>query len=137
VYLDGNEYKQIPNGKAEIIESEFEYTSDQGNQSFNWNNIFKIRAIGVGSINLIPNNGNMLLGLGAQFIQWKGMGLNSHIAFDFKNIAQSEPRVGIGYSPNIYDLDLNLAIGLSIGTPIIDFFNEYSANLDLIFYINN
>ena len=72
-----------------------------------------------------------------EFFHWKGLGINTHTAFDFKDVNNIEQRVGFAYSPNLFDLDLNVAIGISAGTPIVKPFKQYSINTDLIFYLNN
>lgn len=133
VYKDENgEYRPVPNGKADIIDSEFQYS----NAPLIRQNLFRLRAIMLGSITAFPDNGHLRMGLGLEFFSWKDFGVNSHIAFDFEDIKQIEPRVGLEYSPVLFGEELNLAIGISAGTPFANMFKDYSLNLDLIFYIN-
>jgi hypothetical protein len=138
VRLDGDKYLDIPDAKAEIVDSKFEYhNAPIILEEPSWTDLFKIRAIAAGTISAFPDNGNLKLGLGAEFFHWRGLGINTHTAFDFDSVDNIEQKLGISYSPNFFNLDINMAIGLSAGTPIIRFLQDYSINADLIFYINN
>jgi hypothetical protein len=137
VYKDGDEYKEIDGGKAEIIDSKFEYSNEPASiGETTWRDLFKLRVVAVGSANLIPDSGSTNLGLGLQFFEFHGFGLNSQISFNFTDAKKIEPRIGIGYTPEILGKQLNVALGVSVGTPFYRFFNEYSINADLIFYLH-
>lgn len=139
VYLDENgDLQLIEDGKADIVDSEFKYSNEPtiiGDTD--WADLFKLRAVALGSITAIPDGGATKLGLGLEFFNWRGMGINTHTALDFQDMGKTEQRIGFGFTPNIFDVDLNVAVGLSVGTPLTKFFKEYSINADLIFYLNN
>jgi len=140
VFEDENgEYKPISDAKADIVDSQFDYHNPPPSEQldFNWKDLFRLRAIALGSVTTFPDSGDLRLGLGLEFFSWKGLGVNTHVAFDFKDAKKIEPRLGLAYNPTIFGKELNLAIGVSAGTPFANMFKDYSVNLDLIFYINN
>jgi len=135
---ESGEYEPIPGGKADIIESKFDYHNPPEldlEESF-WD-LFKLRAIAVASITAFPDGGENRLGLGLEFFNWEGLGINTHTAFHFKDAEKIEQRLGIAYNPRLWDVDLNVGIGISVGTPFAHMFQDYSINADLIFYLNN
>jgi len=135
---DKGEYEPITDGKADILDSKFEYHNPPTiDTEWSWKDLFRLRAIAVPSITTFPDSGRTRLGVGLEFFNWKGLGINTHTAFDFKDAEKIEQRLGIAYNPTIFDVELNLAIGVSVGTPFAHMFNDYSVNLDLLFYINN
>lgn len=141
VHLGENgEFVPTPNGKAEIIDSKFEYHNPPADPALetDWRDLFRLRAIGIGSVALLPGTGMTKLGIGAEFFNWNGWGLNLHTALDFDNLEKLHLGVGTSYSPRPFGTDLNLAIGLSASTTVHgkDSFRELCLNLDLIFYIN-
>jgi hypothetical protein len=131
------ELEQIPGGKADIIESEFSYSNSPAPTETSWRDLFRLRAIMVGSISILPNGGQTHLGAGAQFFEWQKFGINTHTAIDFEDLGNTEQRLGFSYSPSPFDLDLNLAVHLSLGTPFTGFFKDYTISTGMIFYINN
>ena len=132
------EYEPIENAKAEIVDSKFEYHNPPAiDTEWTWKDLFRLRAIAVPSITMIPDPGRLRLGVGLEFMSWKGLGINTHTAFDFEDASKIEQRIGLAYSPKIFGLDLNLAVGVSAGTPFAHAFQEYSINFDLLFYITN
>ena len=66
----------------------------------------------------------------------KKFGINTHTAFDFTDAKKIEQRIGIAYSPTIKNVNLNVAIGISAGTPFANMFREVSINAELIFYLH-
>lgn len=135
MYKDGDKYKEVPNGKAEILESHFEYSNEPFPTNTKWYDIFELRPIIVASLNGIPDPGRTNLGLGVGFLNWHGMGLNTQVSLDFTNAKKIEHRLGISYSPKIKDKQLNVAFGLSAGSPYYKFLKQYSISGDLIFYL--
>lgn len=132
---NGN-YVPIDGGKADIIESKFEYDNPPKlDLEKSWKDLFKLRLIAVGSVTAFPDSGATKFGLGLEFFNWEGLGINTHTAFDFRDAERSELRLGISYSPTIFEQKLNLGVGVSAGTPFGNFFNEVSTNIDLIFYV--
>ena len=134
---EDGEYTPVPNGKADIIDSKFEYRNPPSLEDWTWRDLFKLRVVAFPSLTAFPDNGRVRLGVGAEFLNWKGLGINTHTAFDFKEIEKVEQRLGLSYSPRVLDTELNLAVGLSVGTPFVRPLKDYSFNIDLIFYINN
>lgn len=129
---EDGEYEAVPNGKADIVLSEFKYSNPPTlNLQTSWKDVFKMRALAIASASIIGDPGAMKFGVGLEFLQFKGMGINTHIALDFKDINKWEPRVGLSYTPK----KLNLGFGASVGTPFAHMFNDYSINLDLLFYL--
>ena len=129
-------YEPISNGKANIVDASFEYSNEPSVPgATSWKEMFRLRPIALGSVTAFTDSGRTRFGAGVQFFGWKSLGINSHIAFDFKEIKRVEPRLGFSYNPEIFGKDLNLAIGASLGTPFAAMFKSYSANVDLIFYI--
>lgn len=137
VYKDeSGEYKDIEGAKADIIDSEFQYHNPpEIKTEFNWKDLFRLRAIALGSVEAIPEGGDIRLGLGVEFFNLEGFGINSHTGFDFKDSKHIAQYIGMSYSPRLFDLDFNLGLGASVGTPLYKFFNEYSFKIDLIFYL--
>ncbi|KKL81242.1 hypothetical protein LCGC14_1996720 [marine sediment metagenome] len=131
------EYEPIPGGKANIVESEFNYSNTPTpTQEKSWRDLFRLRAVIVGSIGMLPNVGQTHLGFGAQFFEFEGAGINTYTAFDFEDIGNTEQRIGFSYSPNIFDLDINFAMHLSLGTSFASFFKDYSVSTGMVFYIH-
>ncbi|KKL88581.1 hypothetical protein LCGC14_1923280, partial [marine sediment metagenome] len=133
---NGN-YKDIPNAKAEIVNSTFKYHNPPVIETeFGWRDSFRLRMIAVGSITIFPNSGDNRFGLGVQVFNLKRFGINTHTAFHFEDAEKIEQRLGVSYCPRVFNQDLNLAIGISVGTPFAHMFNNYSINADLIFYLH-
>lgn len=131
-------YEPIPDAKADIIESDFKYSNPPSEKTdWKFTDLFRLRAIALGSVTAIPDGGTLRLGLGMEFFDWNGLGINTYTAFNFKDAKKIEQRLGLSYNPNLFNKELNLAIGVSVGTPFYKVFQEYSFNVDLIFYINN
>lgn len=135
VNKDGK-YEPIPDAKADIVESDFQYSNEPTVEESNWYDIFRLRAMVLGSTTAFPDSGALRLGLGLEFFDWKGLGINTHTAFDFKDIEKIEQRLGISYNPTLFGKRLNLAIGASAGTPFANMFKDYSVNIDMIFYLH-
>jgi hypothetical protein len=136
--LGDGTYKDIEGAKAEIVDSNFVYQNEPSNiHNATWKDLFRLRVIASADIHIYPNPGQTNLGLGVEFFNYKGFGINTHTAFNFKDILMSEPRLGVAYNPHIFDTELNLAAGISVGSPFAKFLKDYSATFDLIFYINN
>lgn len=132
------EYIPIPDAKADIIDSQFEYHNPPTIETeFSWLDLFRLRAIALGTVTAFPDSGALKLGLGLEFFQFKGFGVNTHTALDFKDVEKWEQRLGVAYNPTILDQELNLGIGLSAGTPFAKFGQEWSFNIDLIFYLHD
>lgn len=131
-------FTEIPNAKAEIVDSDFTYSNEPVDPgAWGWRDLFRLRFIMGADINLYPNAGKTNLGAGLEFFSYKGFGINTHTVIDFKDIKQSEQHLGIAYNPTLFGSQLNLAVGASVGTPFRTMFKDYSIGLDLIFYINN
>jgi hypothetical protein len=140
VFEDENgEYKPIPDAKADIVDSKFDYHNPPPAEELDWSwtDLFRLRAIALASVTAYPGSGDLRLGLGLEFFDLEGFGINTHVGLDFKDAKKIEHRLGISYNPTIFGKELNLAIGASVGTPYANMFKDYSVNLDLIFYINN
>jgi hypothetical protein len=136
---NGN-YQAIENGQAEILESEFEYHNPPTiKPEWNWKNLFKWRIIGIASLTTFPDSGRFRPGLGLEFfsIDEVGIGISSHTVFDFNDATKIEQRIGLEYRPTIFSTRLNCGIGVSVGTPFANPFNDYSINIDLLFYLND
>jgi len=134
---DGS-YAPIPDGKANIVDSQFEYHNPPViDTESKWTDIFRLRVLMASSVTMFPDGGVLRLALGAEFINIAGIGINTHTAFDFSDAEKIEQRIGMAYNPSIFGSELNFSIGISVGTPFAHLFDTYSANLDLIFYLNN
>lgn len=132
------EYEPIPGGKADIVDSEFNYSNTPApTQEKGWRDLFRLRAIIISSIGMFPNVGQTHLGFGVQFFELRGFGVNTHTAFDFEDISNTEQRIGFSYSPRLFDSDLNFAMHLSLGTSFASFFKDYSISTGMVFYLNN
>lgn len=130
------EYESILGGKAKIVESDFQYSNlpDTATES-TWKDLFTLRPIVLGSVAAFPDSGDLKLGLGIELFNYKGFGINTHTGFSFTDIKKIEQRIGLSYNPTILGNPLNLAIGVSAGTPFAYFGSRWSANVDLIFYL--
>jgi len=134
---DGS-YEPIPDAKADIIESDFQYHNPPTiDPEWNWTDLFRLRGIAVAAVTAFPDGGNTTLGLGLEFFSWNGLGINSHTSLDFENPEKIAQHIGIAYNPTIFDTELNLGVEVSIGTPFASFFQAYMVNVGLIFYLNN
>ena len=133
VVLDKDgKYVPVDDGKANIVDSQFQYS--YSSNTLNQRGLFKLLPIVVGSVAF---DGQTQLGLGIEFMQWKGLGFNTNTSFIFDDMKNSRQNIGVSYSPKILGQELNLALGLSIGTPFNDLFNNYTTKLDLVFYISD
>lgn len=133
---EDGEYKPIPDAKADIIDSDFQYHNPPTiDTEWHWTDLFTISPIAVISATAYPDSGALKLGVGMEFFQWSGLGVNTHTAMDFKDIKKWEHRIGLQYRPTISEKKLNLAIGASAGTPYYKLGQEWSFNVDLLFYL--
>ncbi len=137
VYPDGSGgYKEVPNGKAEIVEHEFVY-DNAPIEIPEWSawDLFKLRmVVGIGT-EIFPEPGDLRLSVGLQFFGWRGLGVNSHTGLDFddpKNIAQY---LAISYAPEFDDFKLNIGLEVAVGTFLYKPFDEYSVKVGLMFYL--
>lgn len=129
-------YEAVPDAKADIIESKFEYHNPPAiNTTFGWRDVFVLRPIILSSVNILPNARNIGVGMGIELLNYKGFGINSHASFNFNKVKEAGIYLGTSYRPTLFDKKLNFAIGPSIGTPFYKFGKSYSINLDLIFYL--
>jgi len=132
---DGN-YQHIPDAKADIIDSDFQYHNPPTiDTEWHWSDLFTISPIVLVSATAYPDSGSLRFGLGMEFFQWAGVGLNTHTAFDFEDFKKWEHRIGLQYRPTISDKQLNMALGASAGTPYYAIGQEWSFNIDLLFYL--
>jgi len=130
------EYEPIPNAKADIVDSDFTYSNPPSiEEEWNWTDLFTLRPVVLGSVAAFPDSGNLKLGLGVEFFNWNGLGINTHTGFSFEDIKKWEQRIGISYNPTFFDRELNFAIGASAGTPFAYFGSQWSFNIDLLFYL--
>jgi len=139
VHQDENgEFVPIPDAKADIVDSQFEYHNPPTIETeFSWLDLFRLRAIALGSVTAFPDSGALKLGLGLEFFNWEGFGINTHTALDFTDVKKWEHRLGLAYNPKIFGQELNLGIGVSAGTPYYRFGQEWSFNIDLLFYLHD
>lgn len=134
---EDGEYIAVPGGKAEIVDSDFEYYNPPKIvEKETWLDLFKLRVVALGTLSVLDDN-KMRFGLGAEFFNVDGLGLNTHTAMDFNHISRWEHRLGVTYQPSIFNQDLNLAMGTSIGTPYSSFGQDWSFNMDILFYLHN
>jgi len=124
VYLDGKDYKTVPGSSANIVDSQFQYT-DQPPAS---KSIFSPRLF----LSLGYDFNSIKAGIGAQFIFWRGFGLESHTAFD-KTLKNSTQSLGLLWTP--FD-SWNFGIGPSVSTPFNNLFHSWALNLNVVFYLN-
>lgn len=138
VYKDAEsgEYKDIPDAKADIIDSDFQYHNPPSIETeWNWTNLFTLRPIVLGSVKMIPDIGNMDIGVGLEILGAWGVGLNTHTSFNFSDPRRIGQYIGLSYSPTFFGKDLNFGLGLSIGTPFYKFGQEADFKIDLLFYL--
>jgi len=131
---ENGKYIQIEGANAHIVESDFKYSNPPTiDTEWEWTDLFRLRAVALGSVTAFPDDIRLRFGLGVSFFEWEGFGINSHTAFDFNDIKKWEQRIGITYTPNFFDdFKLNVGLGVSIGTPFANIFQDYSINIDLI-----
>ncbi|MFA5023444.1 MAG: hypothetical protein WC523_00605 [Patescibacteria group bacterium] len=124
-------YKPIPGSKTDIIDASFIYTNEPNSPD---NRLFRPRVIGLFGYDFT----NLRAGLGAEFMNYKNFGINTHVSVDTKNWKGAEQKLGILYSPKIFgNVELNAAVGASVGTPYTNLLKQYSLSVDLAFYLNN
>ena len=129
-------YGDMPDAKAEIVDSEFLYINPPRLPDEELD-IFHPRVIMFGDINLLPNPGKTKFGLGAELLSLKGLGLSTNLAIDFQDPKLSEFNLGLEYTPKFSGVDLNLGIGVFGGTPFNNFLKEFSLSAGVVFYITN
>ena len=134
---ESGEYKDIEGAKADIIDSEFQYSNVPFSEEWKWQNLFRMRVIAIGGIEMLPNAGNMTFGLGIEFFTFHGFGGGSYTLLDFQNPKLISQHISLQYNPTIMDTELNLGVFMSIGTPFVNLFNDYQFGTGLIFYLNN
>lgn len=134
VKTDDGRFMPIPNGKADLISSDFIYVNPPESDDKSWTDAFTLRPLVLASVSMLPDTGRLKLGLGVELLKLESVGLNTHTAFSFKNIDNAEQRLGLLYNPKVLSQDLNFSIGTSVGTPFTDFGDKWSFNVDLLFY---
>lgn len=123
---------EIPNAKATILNSQFQYSNDpQEDVPQNNPSIFHPRLIGIANVNIIDHTGQMNFGLGAELLNYKGFGISSGLGMDFQTLQRSQLQIGLEYQPP----PLNVGFGVFAGTPFNNLGNEWSLSTGLIFYI--
>lgn len=134
---DGS-YAPIPGGKANVLDSEFEYHNPPAIETeWEWTDLFRLRGIAVGGVNIYPDSGRMMFGLGLEFFTWEGFGIGTFTGLDFENPERIAQHISIQYNPTLFDTELNLGIYASAGTPFAKFFQGYQFSTGLVFYLNN
>lgn len=132
------EYKPIEGAKAEVLDSEFDYHNPPTiDTEWSWTDLFRLRAMAVGGVEILPNSGNVTFGLGLEFFTFYGFGVGSYTSLDFQNPENISQHVSIQYNPTIFDTELNFGAFVSMGTPFAKLFNAYQFNTGLVFYLNN
>lgn len=133
---DGS-YAPIPGGRADIIDSQFDYTNAPHIIDSDWTDMFRLRALAIGSIQALPAPGAIMLGAGVELFSYGGLGINTYTAFNFTDMKDWSHRLGLSYRPTVAGSELNLAFGAGLGTPYYKFGKSASLNLDIIFYLND
>lgn len=134
---DGS-YAPVPDGKANVVDSQFEYHNPPTiHTEWEWTNLFRLRGIALGGVEIVPDGGKLILGLGLEFMTWEGIGLGTFTSLDFKNPERMAQHVSLQYNPTLFDTELNLGVYVSAGTPFAKFFQEYQFSAGLLFYLNN
>ena len=126
---DGS-YEPIPDAKANIVDSSFEYSNSPAEQSKQ--KFFNPRLIAVGSVDYNLDKVTSSFGLGIEALHIKKLSLGVVLAPNFEHLKDTKIMLGIDYTPS---LDLNLALGFFVGSPITHL--EYTFSLGAIFYITN
>jgi len=135
VYLKDGKYVEIPDAKVEVVDSNFTYTNPPILEIEP--KLFNLRLIAVAGVNIIKDAGVTKFGTGVEFMSYKDVGLNSHLAFDFRDLKRSEIRLGAEYNLKLFDTQTNIGLGIALGTPLEKLFNDYTLSLNSIFYITN
>lgn len=131
------EYKDIDGAKAEIIDSDFKYSNAPFVEEWKWQNLFRLRAVAISGVEILPNSGNLKFGLGVEFFTLYGFGIGSYTSLDFQHPELISQNISLQYNPTIMNTELNLGLFISIGTPFANFFNDYQFNSGMVFYLNN
>jgi hypothetical protein len=134
---ENGEYKPIPDAKADIVASKFQYSNAPFIEKWKWQDLFRLRGIFIGGVEILPNSGNTVFGLGLEFFTYSGIGIGSYTMLDFQQPELISQHISLQYNPTIMNTELNLGVFVSIGTPFAEFFNKYQFNTGLVFYLNN
>jgi hypothetical protein len=138
VNLVNGGWVDIPGAKVEIVASDFKYHNPPAIETeWEWTDLFRLRGVAIASVSLFPDTGHLKLGLGLEFFNFEGFGINSHTAIDFTDLNSWEQRIGLAYSPKFCNLDLNFALSVSVGSPFTRFGQVWTFNTGVIFYLNN
>lgn len=132
VYKDGDEYKPVPNGKAEVVDSEFQYVSGAVQEEWEWTDLFTLRPIIGSSVVLFPYTGDLRLNIGMEFIGYKGFGLNSYTSLFFDDPMKISQHIGLSWSSTVFDKRLNFALVAGVGYSLNQ---EVLVDAGIIFYI--
>lgn len=134
---EDGDYEPIPGAKAKVVDSEFTYHNPPTIEpEFQWTDMFRLRAIAVGGVEILPNSGHLTFGLGLEFFNLYGFGIGTFTSFDFQNPENIAQHISIEYNPTIFDTELNLGIFVSMGSPFARIFDDYQFSSGLIFYLN-
>lgn len=134
---DGS-YAPVPDGKANVIDSQFQYHNPPSiDTEWEWTDLFRMRGIAVGGVEIAPRGGKLALGLGLEFFTWEGLGIGTFTNLDFENPERMAQHISLQYNPTLWDTELNLGVYVSAGTPFAKFFQEYQFSTGLVFYLNN
>ncbi len=126
---------EIPDSKSTLIDSQFEYESDQITK--NINDIWHPKLIAGASVGqeLQPKFlvGAELVNVG-HFLDYANIGANIQVKPDWE-----ATELGIGLSYNLLKplLDTNLSLGISVSTPSNNLANQWNMYVDAIFYLTN
>ena len=141
--VDGStDLQEVPGSEMKIDSSDFSYSeSPPDTHDSTWRDLFRLRAIMMGSVTALSSGsqdrGLLTLGSGLEWFSYKGFGISNGLAFDFKDIKHLSPFLGLEYNPTLWNTELNLGIGTSIGTPFVGgFFKGWIWTINLIFYLN-
>lgn len=137
-------YAEIPGAESEIVSSEFAYDNEPiPEEIWEWSDIFTLNPVIISSVRFLPLPLETEYGLGLEILGYEpiGIGLNTHISFNFRDISESGLYLGLSYSPKFLDdilnRSVNFALSASIGTTFSRFGRDVSVKVGVLFYLWN
>jgi len=122
---NGNiKYKNVPNSKVELVDSQFEYTNNLPLKKKNLLDVITLRPVATFDTAMTPGLGMEFANLG-RLIDYANVGVNTKISADLTDplggsLQKSRMSVGLHYQFVPPLIDTNFAIGASIGVPFND-----------------
>jgi hypothetical protein len=128
------QYKMV--GQAKIVDSHFNYTEEPPVPFYPHKGYFGIWPTISANLGLADGlNPHFLVGLGVDWINYKGLGSGVNIYVDTTTIQQSAFGINVSYRPTILGHQLNVGLSVGIATEFLHPFQSWTIVGGLPFYL--